>query len=103
VYGPVRTVVWEGRSCEAPPYPDRSDFVRWPISEVAGRLIEVSSQRYSGPDLLTLSFSQFDPNRPFRHLDRLSRLGDHVILTLGEPGRRYGRRRLAAEPWPRTV
>src|ERR1700751_4291158 len=22
VYGPVRTVVWEGRSCEAPPYPD---------------------------------------------------------------------------------
>jgi hypothetical protein len=31
VYGPVRTVVWEGRSCEAPPYPDRSDFVPWPI------------------------------------------------------------------------
>src|SRR5580692_472378 len=28
VYGPVRTVVWEGRSREAPPYPDRSDFVR---------------------------------------------------------------------------
>src|SRR5437899_7544677 len=24
VYGPVRTVVWEGRSCEAPPYPDQS-------------------------------------------------------------------------------
>src|SRR6185503_7052192 len=23
VYGPVRTVVWEGRSREAPPYPDR--------------------------------------------------------------------------------
>jgi hypothetical protein len=23
-------VVWEGRSREAPPYPDRSDFVRWP-------------------------------------------------------------------------
>jgi hypothetical protein len=23
VYGPVRTVVWEGRSCKAPPYPDR--------------------------------------------------------------------------------
>ena len=30
VYGAVRTVVWEGRSCEAPPYPDRSDFVLWP-------------------------------------------------------------------------
>src|ERR1700732_2307131 len=29
VYGPVRTVVWEGRSREAPPYPDRSDFVPW--------------------------------------------------------------------------
>src|SRR6266699_2066287 len=24
VYGPVRTVVWEGRSREAPPYPDLS-------------------------------------------------------------------------------
>src|SRR3977135_1353384 len=24
VYGPVRTVVWEGRSREAPPYPDRA-------------------------------------------------------------------------------
>ena len=23
VYGPVRTVVWEGRSREAPPYPDQ--------------------------------------------------------------------------------
>jgi hypothetical protein len=32
VYGAVRTVVWEGRSCEAPPYPDRSDFVLWPIA-----------------------------------------------------------------------
>jgi len=29
VYGPVRTVVWEGRSCEAPPYPDQ-----WPKCEV---------------------------------------------------------------------
>jgi hypothetical protein len=27
VYGPVRTVVWEGRSREAPPYPDL-----WPIT-----------------------------------------------------------------------
>jgi hypothetical protein len=35
----------------------------WPISKVARRLIEVSSQRYSGPDLLTLSSSQFDPQR----------------------------------------
>jgi hypothetical protein len=25
VYGPVRTVVWEGRSREAPPYPDPWD------------------------------------------------------------------------------
>src|SRR6516225_9759939 len=32
VYGPVRTVVWEGRSREAPPYPDRSDFVHWPLA-----------------------------------------------------------------------
>ena len=31
MYGPVRTVVWEGRSCEAPPYPDQS-IVRQVIS-----------------------------------------------------------------------
>jgi hypothetical protein len=32
LYGPVRTVVWEGRRCEAPPYPDL-----WPISGDGGR------------------------------------------------------------------
>src|SRR6516165_2197686 len=30
VYGPVRTVVWEGRSREAPPYPDP-----WPITSIS--------------------------------------------------------------------
>jgi hypothetical protein len=28
VYGPVRTVVWEGRGREAPPYPDQSTMSR---------------------------------------------------------------------------
>jgi hypothetical protein len=28
VYGPVRTVVWEGRSREAPPYPDFNNWGR---------------------------------------------------------------------------
>ena len=28
MYGPVRTVVWEGRSREAPPYPDRATALR---------------------------------------------------------------------------
>ena len=28
VYGPVRTVVWEGRSREAPPYPDCATVLR---------------------------------------------------------------------------
>src|ERR1700757_5280787 len=37
VDGPVRTVVWEGRSCEAPPYPDR-----WPSAE------QRSSRRHVG-------------------------------------------------------
>src|SRR5450631_2489066 len=37
VYGPVRTVVWEGRSCKAPPYPDlwgaeQISFMRWPMT-----------------------------------------------------------------------
>src|SRR5258705_4567660 len=30
VYGPVRTVVWEGRSREAPPYPDQGRLCRPP-------------------------------------------------------------------------
>jgi hypothetical protein len=38
VYGPVRTVVWEGRSREAPPYPDRSDFVHWHFRTCWGNL-----------------------------------------------------------------
>ena len=29
VYGPVRTVVWEGRSREAPPYPDHWPSATW--------------------------------------------------------------------------
>jgi hypothetical protein len=33
----------------------------WPISEVATRLVEVRSLGHSGPDLLTLSSSHFDP------------------------------------------
>src|SRR5450755_3605761 len=32
VYGPVRTVVWEGRSREAPPYPDPCDGFRMPAN-----------------------------------------------------------------------
>src|SRR5215467_6355898 len=42
VYGSVRTVVWEGRSREAPPYPDRSDFVQWPFGDVASQWLNVS-------------------------------------------------------------
>src|SRR6202008_1920382 len=53
VYGPVRTVVWEGRSREAPPYPDRSDFVRWPDSDLPVdqrlcRLLVGNRARYAG-------------------------------------------------------
>src|SRR5258708_6049362 len=44
VYGPVRTVVWEGRSCEAPPYPDRSDFVLWHFSDLSGQAHDVGSR-----------------------------------------------------------
>jgi hypothetical protein len=35
VYGPVRTVVWEGRSCEAPPIPinPQHEFVRKSLSD----------------------------------------------------------------------
>ena len=35
MYGPVRTVVWEGRSCEAPPYPDQSAINLFPLVKAA--------------------------------------------------------------------
>ena len=34
MYGPVRTVVWEGRSREAPPYPDLWHFCDIAISRI---------------------------------------------------------------------
>src|SRR5581483_2177821 len=38
VYGPVRTVVWEGRSREAPPYPDWSPHAKnFFASQLRGR------------------------------------------------------------------
>jgi len=45
VYGPVRTVVWEGRSREAPPYPDH-----WHISDVTDLTDDVRSLGQSRPD-----------------------------------------------------
>jgi hypothetical protein len=40
------------------------------LSEVAARLIEVRSIGHSGLDLLTLSFSHFDPQRTFSLIER---------------------------------
>jgi hypothetical protein len=37
----------------------------WPTSEVATRLVKVGLLKPSGPDLLTLSSSRFDPQRSF--------------------------------------
>src|ERR1700676_495818 len=63
VYGPVRTVVWEGRSREAPPYPDRSDFVRWHKYEVPAASGNVRYQGQPGRHLPATSSPQFDPSR----------------------------------------
>jgi len=41
---------------------ERSDFVRWPIGEVSARRFDVCFVGHSQPELLTLSFSHFDPN-----------------------------------------
>jgi hypothetical protein len=47
--------------------------------------------------------SKIDPKPPFKRsaLDRLFRLDDHALRA--ELVRHHGHRRLAAEPWPRTV
>jgi hypothetical protein len=62
VYGPVRTVVGEGRSCEAPPYPDRSDFVRWHETVMAAQSPHVCCLGRSGRHPLRISISHFDPD-----------------------------------------
>src|ERR1700689_790325 len=59
VYGPVRTVVWEGRSCEAPPYPDRSDFVLWHETVMAAQSPHVCCPGQRGRHLLGMSISHF--------------------------------------------
>ena len=56
---PVRRLFARHRHAE----PIVDDFRKWPISEVAARLIEVRSMGHSGLDLLTLSSSRFDRNR----------------------------------------
>src|SRR6266581_8214484 len=67
VYGPVRTVVWEGRSREAPPYPDR-----WHKCEVPPASSNVPVRGQSGKHLLVLSSSEFDP-KPSRALNNGTR------------------------------
>src|SRR5712671_7478291 len=58
VYGPVRTVVWEGRSREAPPYPDH-----WHETDMPTASSNVRVRGQSGKHMLALSSSQFDPER----------------------------------------
>src|SRR5712672_862186 len=64
VYGPVRTVVWEGRSREAPPYPDL-----WHETDMPKYLGDVRYWVNSGKHLLSLSFSGFDPSLTSRRSD----------------------------------
>src|SRR3954471_1873137 len=47
VYGPVRTVVWEGRSRKAPPYPDRASSPAVPRGRPGGVLHPVENRATS--------------------------------------------------------
>ena len=58
VYGPVRTVVWEGRSREAPPYPDL-----WHTTDKPTPLLNVRYRVSSGKHLVPAGISGFDPFR----------------------------------------
>jgi Group II intron, maturase-specific domain len=46
VYGPVRTVVWEGRSREAPPYPDSWPVAEMPAARPDGRFLGNTCRAY---------------------------------------------------------
>src|SRR5262249_27223420 len=78
VYGSVRTVVWEGRSCEAPPYPDRSGFVPWPFASfrchaISRPLSGKSRHRAAGA---TAASVENDPQETFRLQALVSLLRD---------------------------
>src|SRR5258705_13127247 len=57
VYGPVRTVVWEGRSREAPPYPDCR-----PLN--SSRVLAYEAQPWSVQQLACFEARRFDMRSP---------------------------------------
>src|SRR5262249_26714842 len=63
-YGPVCPVVWEGRSREAPPYPDLRDHRRRRRATVASQAITTDRGFFSGCSRKAHSAS----GRPFGHL-----------------------------------
>src|SRR5712664_1735477 len=58
VYGPVRTVVWEGRSREAPPYPDFGDGLEERISMTGKRNSVVQPGPSLSADRIFIRFAQ---------------------------------------------
>ena len=67
MYGPVRTVVWEGRSRKAPPYPDRySDgAARYQCVGAFNQVTAAKCIIFSGnrPDSLFEAFQRFRRDR----------------------------------------
>jgi hypothetical protein len=65
VYGPVRTVVWEGRRCEAPPYPDLWHFsaIRSERGDVCSERGDVCSYGKSGPGQGVIRLLFFAPQQ----------------------------------------
>jgi hypothetical protein len=69
VYGPVRTVVWEGRSREAPPYPDL-----WRKAVVKAGSLTPNSRTLVGP-------SSHFPVMDWREFRFFNVLEDGVCIT----------------------
>src|SRR5208282_4963688 len=60
-YGPVCPVVWEGRSREASPYPDRHDALQFRAPhDKNGRVISQPTLRRAEPDMLRIENLVFD-------------------------------------------
>jgi len=72
VYGPVRTVVWEGRNREVPPYPDP-----WPISEVSEGTWHFRFLGFSRHALEGVARTVRDPNATFGKKAKLRLAGTH--------------------------
>src|ERR1017187_8561452 len=86
VYGPVCTVVWEGRSREAPPYPDQSGFYEVALALVfSARSCHATSQNPPDSSGAPVGFESCALGGGRRFLQQNLPLADIGVFTANDP------------------